>query len=313
METIIKELGVIIYATLMFAPPLIYAALGSCFSEVSGVVNIGIEGMMTAGAFTGCAVAFFTGNPLLGFLAAGLAGAFFGLLHAIASVNFGANQVISGTAINMLAPAMAIMMAYSIFGSSDTTPLPEASQIPVLFKGVFDTNTTFGNFMKNVFSTYVTTYLVFILVIVCWLIFYITRFGLRLRDCGEHPLACETLGIDVMKLRILCVVISGFLSGLGGAIMTMAITNQFRPISIVGQGFIAIAAVIFGKFKPQSALTGCLLFGLCTGLKIVLGSQIVSAQIVSMIPYIVTIIALVLFVGQAHIPKANGVPYIKAR
>ena len=95
--------------------------------------------------------------------------------------------------------------------------------------------------------------------------------------------------------------------------MTMAITNQFRPISIVGQGFIAIAAVIFGKFKPQSALIGCLLFGFCTGLKIVLGSQIVSAQIVSMIPYIVTIIALVLFVGQAHIPKANGVPYIKAR
>ena len=313
METIIKELGVIIYATLMFAPPLIYAALGSCFSEVSGVVNIGIEGMMTAGAFTGCAVAFFTGNPFLGFLAAGLAGAFFGFLHAIASVNFGANQVISGTAINMLAPAMAIMMAYTIFGSSDTKPLAEVSQIPILFKGVFDTNTTMGNFMKNVFSTYVTTYLVFILVIVCWFVFYKTRFGLRLRACGEHPLACETLGIDVMKMRIICVVISGFLSGLGGAIMTMAITNQFRPISIVGQGFIAIAAVIFGKFKPQSALIGCLLFGFCTGLKIVLGSQIVSAQIVSMIPYIVTIIALVLFVGQAHIPKANGVPYIKAR
>lgn len=313
METVVKELGVIIYATLMFAPPLIYAALGSCFSEVSGVVNIGIEGMMTAGAFTGCAVSFFTGNPFLGFLAAGLAGAFFGFLHAVASVNFGANQVISGTAINMLAPAMAIMMSYTIFGSSDTTPLSETSQIPILFKGFFDTDTVFGGFMKNVFSTYATTYLVFVLVIVCWFVFYKTRFGLRLRACGEHPLACETLGIDVMKMRIICVTISGFLSGLGGAIMTMAITNQFRPISIVGQGFIAIAAVIFGKFKPQSALIGCLLFGFCTGLKIVLGSQIVSAQIVSMIPYIVTIIALVLFVGQAHIPKANGVPYIKAR
>lgn len=313
METIVKELGVIIYATLMFAPPLIYAALGSCFSEVSGVVNIGIEGMMTAGAFAGCAVAYFTGNPYLGFLAAGLAGAFFGFLHAIASVNFGANQVISGTAINMLAPAMAIMMSYTIFGSSDSKPLIESAQIPILFKGAFETETVLGGFLKNVFSTYVTTYLVFILVIVCWFVFYKTRFGLRLRACGEHPLACETLGIDVMKMRIVCVVISGFLSGLGGAIMTMAITNQFRPISIVGQGFIAIAAVIFGKFKPQSALIGCLLFGFCTGLKIVLGSQIVSAQIVSMIPYIVTIIALVLFVGQAHIPKANGVPYIKAR
>ena len=199
METVVKELGVIIYATLMFAPPLIYAALGSCFSEVSGVVNIGIEGMMTAGAFTGCAVSFFTGNPFLGFLAAGLAGAFFGFLHAVASVNFGANQVISGTAINMLAPAMAIMMSYTIFGSSDTTPLSETSQIPILFKGIFDTDTVFGGFMKNVFSTYATTYLVFVLVIVCWFVFYKTRFGLRLRACGEHPLACETLGIDVMK------------------------------------------------------------------------------------------------------------------
>ena len=131
--------------------------------------------------------------------------------------------------------------------------------------------------------------------------------------CGEHPQACETLGINVLRTRFVCVCISGFLSGLGGACMTMAITNQFRPISIVGQGFIAIAAVIFGKFKPQGAMLGCLLFGLCTGLKVVLGSAAVSAQLISMIPYVVTVIVLILFVGKSHVPAASGKPFIKAR
>ena len=312
MDTLITTLGVILYATLLFTPPLLYAAIGSCFSEVSGVVNIGIEGMMTAGAFTGCVVAYFTGNPFIGFICGGLAGAALGLLHAIASVNLGANQVISGTAINMLAPAMAVMISYSVFGAGDTIPLPKSSQIPILFQDVF-ADDIIGKFLKNVFATYPTTYLVFVLVLLCWFLFYKTKFGLRLRACGEHPLACETLGINVIKMRFICVILSGFFSGLGGAVMTMAITNQYRPISIVGQGFIAIAAVIFGKFKPQGALIGCLLFGFCTGLKVVFKSQLVSVQIVSMIPYVVTIIALVLFIGKAHVPKANGQPYIKAR
>ena len=134
-----------------------------------------------------------------------------------------------------------------------------------------------------------------------------------MRACGEHPQACETLGINVLRMRFTCVCISGFLAGLGGACMTMAITNQFRPISIVGQGFIAIAAVIFGKFKPQGAMLGCLLFGLCTGLKVVLGTAAVSAQLISMIPYVVTVIVLILFVGKSHVPAASGKPFIKAR
>ena len=313
MDMIIQELGVIIYATLLFTPPLLFASLGSCFSEVSGVVNIGLEGMMTAGAFVGCTVSYFTGNPLIGFLAGGLAGAFFGFLHAIATVKLNADQTISGTAINMIAPGVSIMAAYAIYGSSDTIPLQKEQKIPILFQGMFDTNTIWGGFLKNVFSTYATTYLVFILVFVVAFIFYKTRFGLRLRACGEHPLACETLGINVIKMRMFCVSISGFFAGLGGACMTMAITNQFRPISIVGQGFIAISAVIFGKFKPQGAMLGCLLFGFCTGLKVVFGSQFISVQIISMIPYIVTVIVLILFVGKSHVPKANGKPYIKTK
>ena len=313
MASFINELGIILYATLIYTPPLLYAALGSCFSEVSGVVNIGIEGMMTAGAFTGTVVAYFTGNPWIGFLCGGLAGMLFGAIHALATVKLGADQPIAGTAINMLGPGIVIMIAKVLFNSTDTVPLTSEQKIPMLFRGVFDTSTVFGRFLDNVFANYATTYLVFLAVILVWFIFYKTRFGLRQRACGEHRQACETLGINVIAMRFWCVCISGFLSGLGGACVTMATSNQFRPISIVGQGFIAIAAVIFGKFRPQGALLGCLLFGFCSGLKVVLGgSSGVNMHLISMIPYVVTVIVLVLFVGKSHVPAANGKPYIKS-
>ncbi len=314
MTDFINNLGIILYATLIYTTPLLYAALGSCFSEVSGVVNIGIEGMMTAGAFTGTVVAYFTGNPWIGFLCGGLAGAFFGMLHAIATVNLGADQTIAGTAINMLGPGIVIMIAKVMFNSTDTIPLEASMKIPRLFRGVFDTTTVFGRFMDNVFANYASTYLVFIAVLIVWFVFYKTRFGLRLRACGEHPQACETLGINVIATRFLCVCLSGFLAGLGGACVTMAISTQFRPISIVGQGFIAIAAVIFGKFRPQGALIGCLLFGFCSGLKVVLGgSSGIDMQLISMIPYAVTVIVLILFVGRSRVPAANGKPYLKVK
>ena len=314
MTDFINSLGIILYATLVYMTPLLYAALGSCFSEVSGVVNIGIEGMMTAGAFTGTVVAYFTGSPWIGFLCGGLAGALFGALHALATVKLGADQTIAGTAINMLGPGIVIMIARVLFNSTDTIPLTPSQKIPKLFTGIFDTSTTFGRFMDNVFANYASIYIVFILTAVVWFIFYKTRFGLRLRACGEHPKACETLGINVIGMRFSCVTISGFLAGLGGACVTMAISTQFRPISIVGQGFIAIAAVIFGKFKPHGALLGCLLFGFCSGLKVVLGgSSGVDMQLISMIPYVVTVIVLVLFVGRSHVPAANGKPYVKSK
>ena len=314
MNGFVNEFGIILYATLIYTPPLLYAALGSCFSEISGVVNIGIEGMMTVGAFTGTVVAYFTGSPLVGFVCAGLAGMLFGALHGLATVRLGADQTIAGTAINMLGPGIVIMIAKVLFDSTDTIPLTAEQKIPTLFKGVFDTTTTFGRFMDNVFATYASTYLVFIAVFVVWFLFYKTRFGIRMRACGEHPLACETLGINVINMRFWCVCISGFLSGLGGACVTMAMSNQFRPISIVGQGFIAIAAVIFGKFRPHGALIGCLLFGFCSGLKVVLGgSSGVNMHLISMIPYVVTIIVLVLFVGKSRVPAASGKPYVKSK
>lgn len=311
MDTIIRDLGLLINATLIATPPLLYAALGSCFSERSGVVNIGIEGMMSIGAFVGAVVALATGRPWFSFFCGGLAGAAFGLIHAIACVTYGADQTISGTAINFLAPGLAVFLCKAMFdNASDTPPLDTASKLPKLFDGVFPA----GSFMANVFSTYAAAYLSFVVVAIVWFVFYKTRFGLRLRAVGEHPKACDTLGINVFRIRYICVILSGFLAGLGGAYVTLATVNQFRPVVIVGQGFIAIAAVIFGKFIPQGAMKACLLFGLCSGVKVLASAgNKVSPNLISMIPYVVTIIVLVLFVGHGRVPAANGKPYVKSK
>lgn len=311
MDELIKNLGLIINATLIATPPLLYAALGSCFSERSGVVNIGIEGMMTIGAFIGSIVAYYTGSPWLAFVCGGLAGALFGLIHAIASITFGADQTISGTAINFLAPGFAVFLCKAMFDNSSQTPALDVHQkLPRLFDGLFPV----GSFWNNVLNTYGAAYLCFILAFVVWFVFYKTRFGLWLRAVGEHPKACETQGINVALVRYICVILSGFLAGLGGAYVTLATVNQFRPIVIVGQGFIAIAAVIFGKFTPQGALKACLLFALCSGIKVLAstGNQ-VSPNLISMIPYVVTIVTLILFVGRARVPAASGKPYLKAK
>ena len=289
MDAFISNLGLIINATLTATPPLLFAALGSCFSERSGVVNIGIEGMMTVGAFTGSVVALYTGNGWVAFLAAGIFGGLVALIHAIACISCGADQTISGTAINFLAPGLAIFICRAMFdNSSDTPPIDTTAKLPKLFEGVFPV----GSFWYNVLSTYAAAYLCFILVAVVWFVFYKTKFGMRLRAVGEHPKACDTLGINVFRIRYICVVTSGFLAGLGGAYITLATVNQFRPALIVGQGFIAIAAVIFGKFTPQGAMKACLLFGLCNGIKTLASTNpniTISPNLISMIPYIVTI------------------------
>ena len=313
MTSFVNTLGIMIYATLIYMTPLLYASLGSCFSEVSGVVNIGIEGMMTAGAFTGTVVAYFTGSPWIGFLCGGLAGAFFGMLHAIATVNLGADQTIAGTAINMLGPGIVIMLAKILFNSTDTVPLTQAQKIPKLFAGVFDTSTVFGRFMDNVFANYASTYLVFVAALLIWFVFYKTRFGMWLRAVGEHPKAADTLGINVILVRYICVIVSGFMAGLGGASITLATVSAFRPSVVIGQGFIAIAAVIFGKYSPQGAMWGCILFGFCNGLRVILGSNsVIPVNLISMIPYVATVLTLVLFVGKSRVPAASGKPYYKS-
>ncbi len=317
MDEFIKNLGLILNTTLMYTPPLLFAALGSVFSERSGVVNIGIEGMMTIGAFAGVVGTLFTSNPWLGFLIAGLAGGIFGLLHAFATITCKADQTISGTAINFLAPGFAIFLCRVLYNSTETQSIDLAHKMPRFLNGLFQgTGGIFrkGGFLDNVFNTYATAYLAFILVAIVWFIFYKTKFGLRIRAVGEHPKAADTLGINVIRIRYICVILSGVLAGFGGAAVTLATVSQFRPSVITGQGFIAIAAVIFGKFKPQGAMLACILFGFCNGVRVFVGSgSAVSPHLISMIPYVVTIIVLILFVGKSHVPAANGKPYEKAR
>lgn len=312
----LTNLGLLINAMLISTPPLLLAALGSCFSERSGVVNIGIEGMMTLGAFVGAAVAYFTGNGWIGFFCGGLAGAALGVVHAIVCVSLHADQTIAGTAINFIGPGFALFLCKAIFAnSSDSPALDTLAKLPKMFtdaKGV--SIFPAGSFQYNVISTYSVAYLSFLLVAVIWFVFYKTRFGMRLRAAGEHPEACETLGINVYAVRYACVILSGFLSGLGGAFVTLATVSQFRPAVIVGQGFIAIAAVIFGKFSPGGAFIGCLLFGFCNGIKSLLGgSNVISPNLLSMIPYIVTLLTLIFFVGAGHVPAANGKPFVRSK
>lgn len=322
----LNNIALILSITLMYSTPLIYAALGGVISEKSGVVNIGLEGMMTIGAFAGAAAGAITGNPWFAFLVAGLAGGIFGLLHALASVTFHANQVVSGIAINFLAPGLSLFISRRIFSGATMTPLiPLENKIPLPFNRIFRAlheQGRFGNlFARNsvidlIFNQYATVYIAFVLVGVLWFVLYRTKLGLRIRAVGEHPKAADTLGVNVYSIRYLCVIMSGVLAGLGGASLSLAIVSTFRATLVSGQGFIALAAVIFGKWKPQGALGACLLFGLATGLRIYLGGSAVgldvSQNLLSMLPYVITLVVLVGFVGKAVAPAAIGVPYEKS-
>lgn len=304
----LNEVGFIIGISLMYAAPLIYTALGGVVSENAGVINIGLEGMMTMGAFVGATVGYFTGNPWIAFLAAGLASGLLALVHGIASITFGADQIVSGIAINFLGPGISLFLSRLFFnGATMTTPVPNKISRPL--NGIFERN----SFLDLVFNQYLTVYLAFILVVVIWFMLYKTKIGLRIRSVGEHPKAADTLGVNVYRIRYLSVILSGVLAGFGGASMSLAVVSSFRPTLISGQGFIALAAMIFGKWKPQGALVACLLFGAAQGFVIYLGgtSVQISSQILAMVPYILTLVVLVFFVGRSTGPSANGDPYIK--
>ncbi|MBQ5780751.1 MAG: ABC transporter permease [Spirochaetaceae bacterium] len=310
MDAFVSNFGLLINATLVATPPLLLAALGSCFSERSGVINLGIGGMMTIGAFVGAAIGLVVNNGWIAFLAGGLAGAVMAAIHALICIQYHADQTIAGTAMNFIGPGLALFLCKAIFGSTDTPPLKLTDKLPKMFEGTFEA----GSFLSNVLNVYTVAYLVFLFAAIAVFVFYKTKFGTHLRAVGEHPEACESLGINVYKVRYICVIVSGFLSGLGGAFVTTATINQFRPNVIVGQGFIAIAAVIFGKFSPGGATKACLLFGLCSGVKTILSmNNAVDPNLISMIPYVVTIATLVLFVGNAHTPAANGKPFVKSK
>ncbi|GHU85237.1 ABC transporter permease [Clostridia bacterium] len=278
-------------------------------SELSGVMNIGLEGVMTFGAFTAAAFSYSCGNPFLGFLAAGLAGALLVSLHAVASITFRADQTISGTAINFLGAGVSILLTKKIFNTSTSPTAPKLPSIfPVWIAHYFE-----GTTFQTLKGISIATLLVFMLVCLLYFVLYKTSWGLRILATGEHPAAVDTLGVSVPKVRYLCVLASGVLAGFGGAFMSISVTSSFSNVTICGQGFIALAAMIFGKWTPQGAMLSCLLFGFakeCTTLFEKEGG-LISSSLLEMLPYILTLVALILFVGKSSMPKADGIPYVK--
>lgn len=310
MNSIIDNIGIILGISLMYAAPLIYTALGGVLSENSGVVNIGLEGMMTIGAFTGAAVGYYTLNPWFAFLAAGLAGGGLALFHAIATVHFTADHVVSGIAINFIGPGLAIFLSRIFFdGAAMTLPIDFNHKIPKTLSAILPEE----GFFNYVFNQYDTVYLSFIMVGLVWFLLYKTKLGLRMRSVGEHPRAADTLGINVYLIKYIAVILSGVFAGFGGAAMSLAVVANYRVTLISGQGFIALAAMIFGKWKPQGAMWACLLFGAAQGLITYVGSTTIDipSALLAMVPYVITLLVLMFVVGEGNGPKANGVPYEK--
>lgn len=300
-----------------FTIPLLITALGGLFSERSGVVNIGLEGLMVVGSFASALTiskleAFMPGGAVwVGLLVAVITGVLISLLHAFASINLNANQVISGTAINMIASALTVYLARNMTGSGNIhiihgmvrRNIPGLSDLPILGKLFFT-------------QTYATTWLVLGILLVSWFVLYKTAFGLRLRACGEHPQAADSAGVNVYRLRYLAVMISGAFAGLGGAIILVTYSGEFNG-SVAGLGFLALAALIFGQWKPLGILGATFFFGFASTIANV--SQVIPALskipgiLLKNFPYLVTLIGLILFSKSSQAPRAVGEPYDKAK
>lgn len=301
-------LGLIIGNTLSNAAPVLLAGLGGMMSEKSGIVNIGLEGMMTIGALIGATVGYYSKNPWLGFLCGGLAGMFFGLIHAFVSVTLAGDQTISGIAINTLAPGLALFLSRIFFdGATQTPSIALEDKIPRLFDGMIKNQA-----LKNIFSQYANVYIALIFVGLVYVFLYKTKWGLRLIAVGEHPVAAESLDISVVGIRYGAVMFSGFMAGLGGASMSLAVVSVFSPTLIAGQGYIALVCVIFGNWKPLGVLVGSLFFGLTQAIATYLtGTTIqIPMEFVSMIPYISILVFLIIFNKKSNAPKASGKPYL---
>lgn len=315
----LEVLYFIIPSAIFYATPLIFTGIGALFSERSGVIGLGVEGLMIIGAFTGIYVNLeyydtFGNNVIwIAILAALVAGAIFSLLIAIAAVSLRADQTVIGVAINMLALALTVFLVKLIYQKGQTDmieapirrfEIPYLSDIPFLGPLLFH-------------DVYSVSILAFIVAIGAWFVIYKMPFGLRLRSVGEHPMAADTMGINVARTRYIAVMISGALAGVGGAVFAQTIPLDFSASTITGQGFIAIAAMIFGKWNPLGTLGAALFFGLAQTLSNGGNSipyiQDIPPVLLQILPYVLTILALAGFIGKATAPKASGVPYIKGK
>lgn len=304
----------IVPLAITYTAPLLIIALGGLYSERSGVVNIGLEGLMGMGAFASALVIAKTSSSLggaslyVGLIAAALAGGIFSLLHAFASINMKADQVVSGTAINLLSTALTVYLARIFTGSANIeivsgfvkSDVPVLSKIPIIGPLFFS-------------SVYITTLIVLLILLVSWYVLYYRPFGLRLRACGENPHAADSLGINVIKMRYIGVIISGLLGGLGGGIVITTYAGEFSPLIFNGLGFLALAALIFGNWKPWGILGSAFFFGLAKTVadmsKLFNSLNSMPNIIFNTFPYVATLIALVVFAKNSAAPKAEGQPY----
>jgi ABC-type uncharacterized transport system permease subunit len=311
-------------ATLRLATPLILCAMAGLISERAGVIDIGLEGKMLAGAFAAAVIAAVTGSAYLALLAGLLVAILLSLVHGIACITYRGDQVVSGVAINIIAAGMTVVLGNAWFGRGGSTPDlgPEARFMPLHFPGAAALRDVpvIGPIYADIISGHtLLTYLALALVPLVWFLLYRTRFGLRLRAVGEAPAVVDTAGISVIRLRYTAVMLAGLLCGIAGTFLAIAQNAAFQREMTAGRGFIALAAMIFGKWRPWPAFFACLLFGFLDAVSIRLQGVVlpgigpVPVPLIQALPYILTIVLLAGFIGKAMAPKALGQPYVKER
>ncbi|MFZ8880114.1 MAG: ABC transporter permease [Paracoccaceae bacterium] len=320
----LTDLLTVLDSTMRLSTPLLLACLAGLFSERAGIFDIGLEGKMLAAAFFSAAFAYVTGNVWLG-LAAGIgASMLLSLLHGVASITFRGNQLISGVAINFLAAGMTVLIAQSWFKQGGRTPAllsgGRFENITLPFADALSVVPIIGPFYKEVVSGHtILVYVALLMVPLTWWVLFRTRFGLRLRAVGEAPEAVDTAGVSVIGMRYSAVIVCGVLCGIAGAYMATGLQAGFVKDMTAGRGYIALAALIFAKWRPWYALSSCLLFGFLQAvalrpdlIKGYLGFE-VQVQLLDALPYILTVVILAGFVGKAIPPRAGGEPYVKER
>ncbi len=314
----------ILDSTLRLATPLLLACLAGLFSERSGIFDIGLEAKMLVAAFFSAAFAYSTGSVWIGLLAGIAASMVFALIHGVASITFRGNQLISGVALNFLASGMTVLVAQSWFQQGGRTPSliggARFEPITLPFADAVRDVPFLGPLYSDLLSGHsILVYVALLAVPATWWVLYRTRFGLRLRAVGENPAAVDTAGVSVIGLRFAAIGIAGLLCGIAGAYLATGLQAGFVKDMTAGRGYIALAALIFAKWRPWYALGACLLFGLLQALS--LRTDVVDAifpfkmpvQLLDSLPYILTVVILAGFVGKAIPPRAGGTPYVKER
>ncbi|MBS0124856.1 ABC transporter permease [Thetidibacter halocola] len=319
LDTIIQVLD----STIRLSTPLLLACLAGLFSERAGIFDIGLEGKMLFSAFFSAAIAFTTGSVWLGLLAGMVASIALSAIHGLASITFRGNQLISGVALNFLASGLTVLVAQDWFRQGGRTPTLEGGArfeaITLPFAESLRGVPVLGPIYADLISGHsILVYVAFAMVPLTWWVLFRTRFGLRLRAVGEAPEAVDTAGVSVVGLRFAAVAICGALCGLAGAYLATGLQAGFVKEMTAGRGYIALAALIFAKWRPWYALVACLLFGLLQAIalryqNIDLGAFVVPVQFMDALPYILTVVILAGFVGKAIPPRAGGEPYVKER